>query len=506
MQAHLLRQSGWGVYRLPHAASPDEVTKLAIGADGQLWVGTRWGLYLFDSERWEPYLTSPNGRTYVYVTGLAVDNENRVWATSYSGLQVITDRQVQILDTYPLSSPAMATDERGQVWIGDSLNHGIAPVTTQGIGESLPGTNPNLNPERANTRVIAFGPDGRMWIGTAEGVSAYDGTQWRDYTPVPHMSVTDIAFDPQGRAWVAGCTYGLPYCFESGCLLASFDSPQWTRYPISDPGRNDEVITALAFDAQGRLWVKFDQINGLDFGLGMYDGEKWVFYETADVIDPLSGDTNSGSALVIEDRGRLWMGVGPTLVAFDIQSNLPVPDPVPDVVFERRKISHYVAWGSGALTAVFATIATWALVLRSRWGQAWTQRLQTRAAATTMYTKKSWRSWLMLVLCGLICGMSLISWTILCFLLWQGNASNLTEPSGKPDLQQMVMILGLAGPVFFAFGIGTGFLLYSGGLGIRRGHTPTQLALGILGILVSILLWLGAAYVIFIFIGLIATG
>lgn len=463
-RTHLLQQSGWSVYSLKDTNRlGGQVTGLAAGLDGRLWAGTMSGVYVFDGQTWKPYQVSEFSlfrpeSLESSVCSLAVDSENRVWFATLVGLRVITDGQIQAVDLP-----------------GDESEAGLDIVCDH----------------------IIFGPDDRMGIRTQRGISVYDGEQWQRYA-VSDFFVDATAFDPQGRVWVAGSIPNNPCC-----ALAAFDSPDWTQYQIPFPGPDNAEVSAFAFDAQGRLWVTFSRGHeDVNLGLGMRDGQNWVFYQTADAVDPLAGRDGSSSALVMDQTGRLWVGVGPVLVALDIQSDLPAADPVPDTTLNGRRFSHWLAWGSGVLAAIVSLIAGWATFLHSKWSQRWARRLQKRAIARlvdkkplsldTQDTTASQRpvprirSCLAPTLAGLAGGILSVAWIVLCYFFCLGSTSNFGD---QPDLKELGLLLAYFGWVGLILGAGVGLLLYYGIRGICRRRAPTQLVVGILGLLLGISMW-----------------
>ncbi len=56
-----------------------------------------------------------------------------------------------------------------------------------------------------NPRVhaIAEAKDGKIWVGTENGIAIYDGTNWTTMTAgLANLFITAIAFDSNGSAWV----------------------------------------------------------------------------------------------------------------------------------------------------------------------------------------------------------------------------------------------------------------------------------------------------------------
>ncbi len=93
-------------------------------------------------------------------------------------------------------------DSKAEIWMG-GIN-GVQFYT----GHDAKGNITSFISELSNIRVhaIAEAPDGKIWIGTENGIAKYDGltsTIINDSTmKLPNKFVTAIAFDKDGSAWV----------------------------------------------------------------------------------------------------------------------------------------------------------------------------------------------------------------------------------------------------------------------------------------------------------------
>lgn len=455
---------------------------MAIDPDGRLWVGTHSGVYAFDGQQWESYLASRSTRAS---RDLAADSTGSIWVASYDGLHVIENGQVQSVSTERFSSAVLVTDQDGQVWIRNSWHHGIAPVTERGPGESLPGAGAQSD-LAVRGSAITFDSSGRMWIGAFDSLSAYDGERWQKHVPMPDLSITAITFDLQGRVWVSGHQSSLTGPFP--CFLVTYDSEEWVSYPVplptieKGPPFTTVSIPALAFDTRGRLWATFDTSHPgdseLSSGLGMYNGDEWALYETADAISPLSSEDRSGCrALLIDESGLLWVGVGSNIVSYDLQTALPAPDPVPDILLDRHRALRQVTRGSSLLAIASCAVAAWATYLNGQEGRSWAQQL--RARADEMSETKRTSSGLPAILSALAGGVCFCAWLFL-----------LRPLAGPQEIEQVSRMLTCLWPIYVVFGAGDGLIFYLGVEGMHRRRTPNQLVLGTLGVLLSLLLWL----------------
>ena len=76
-------------------------------------------------------------------------------------------------------------------------------------------------------RAVFEDRDGHIWLGTAVGVSRYDGALWQHFTPadgLPHGSVWTLAQDRVGRVWMGSSQSG----------AASFDGTVWRAHGIDE--------------------------------------------------------------------------------------------------------------------------------------------------------------------------------------------------------------------------------------------------------------------------------
>jgi len=96
-------------------------------------------------------------------------------------------------------------DSKGKQWMGGT--NGVQFHT----GHDPKSNNTSFITELPNLYVhaIAEAPDGKIWIGTEQGLAKYDGTNWSIVsTGLPNLFITAIAFDKNGSAWV-GTKQGL---------------------------------------------------------------------------------------------------------------------------------------------------------------------------------------------------------------------------------------------------------------------------------------------------------
>lgn len=115
------------------------------------------------------------------------------WSSPYNGNSV-TDTMFVVF-----------VDSKGKIWMGGA--NGVQFHT----GHDSKSNTKSFRSELPNLYVhaIAEAPDGKIWVGTEQGLAIYDGVNWTAITNgLSNLFVTAIAFDKNGSAWV-GTKMGL---------------------------------------------------------------------------------------------------------------------------------------------------------------------------------------------------------------------------------------------------------------------------------------------------------
>jgi ligand-binding sensor domain-containing protein len=136
---------------------------------------------------------------------------------------------------------------------------------------------------------IAQTPDGRIWIGTEEGLARFDGLRFTPYgssnTPqIRNQHVLALLTDRAGALWVG--TYG-----------GGVQRYQDGAFTDVSAGLSNLVVGQLYQDRAGRIWACTDK------GLNVFENGRFHPYAAA---EPLASDL---VLRILEDRGGdLWVG------------------------------------------------------------------------------------------------------------------------------------------------------------------------------------------------------
>jgi ligand-binding sensor domain-containing protein len=192
-----------------------------IDAGANNWFGTELGITRNKDEKWQYekfkknltgdiakmtaeeypiYAIGSWDGDYYFATG-----GNKIWRATGWDASIDAFTGASMLD-YPYNGQAIADtmfvvfiDSKGQQWFG-----GVEGVQVH-IGHDTKIDNTSFYDELVNPRVhcVAEANDGKIWAGTENGISIYDGENWSASTAaLPNNFVTAIAFDKNNKAFI----------------------------------------------------------------------------------------------------------------------------------------------------------------------------------------------------------------------------------------------------------------------------------------------------------------
>ena len=283
-----------------------QVYALAQTPDGYLWIGTESSLLRFDGVRFTPiHPTDPSLPPINHVLSLIVDSTGALW------IKLQGSRLLRYADGRFTSISSPEQGELGLTAVGRSTSggvltagivHGVMDVTATGQ-KRVPLTTDSI------VLSIAQTPDSRIWLGTRESGLFWGQpapTQTADQTTsqpaipthriltgIPDAKINCIAPAPNGRIWIGT---------DNG--IALWDGAAATPITLP-PGFDHLQVLTLVEDHRGNLWA------GTARGLLRYNaaGVQWVPH-TSHATSP-AGD--AVTALLEDREGDLWVGDGQTL-------------------------------------------------------------------------------------------------------------------------------------------------------------------------------------------------
>ncbi len=238
---------------------------ISCAADGSLWVGHFKGVSRYANGSWTTYGSellatgdSANDLVYNVVPGA----DGRVWAVTSRSVAVFENDSWSVFQegqgfNESVFFNTLTVDSLNRPWAGTSS----AVYVYDGAWKKI--NRPGFNTPYA----MAVDATGKIWMGTLQGVSFFDGIAWTDLSrksgKLPADNIKDITADSLGRVWVA-TTYG----------LAVFDGKDWRTYRMdnSDLGDNEISFVVVVKDgpslpaptpkATGSLTGKLEDASG----------------------------------------------------------------------------------------------------------------------------------------------------------------------------------------------------------------------------------------------------
>ncbi|OGU65400.1 MAG: hypothetical protein A2440_13545 [Stygiobacter sp. RIFOXYC2_FULL_38_25] len=244
----------------------------------------------------------------------------------------------------------------------DSTNVTLAASTTTQVNIILEDTTKWVSYNPKNSQVqselvysITTDMNNRIWFGSLDGLSKFDGKRWTTYTKsnsaLRANVINTLLVDKQNRIWI-GTTRGI-YVIINGTLIdyslnlpdqtvvgitESIDGTIWTAIAggvcklsnskwellkISNSGLHDNFPTCIASDDNNRVWI-----GSRSFGIAILDGSKWSYIPTSSMNVK---DISPGVASIcFSKEGTIW-----------ISTNSPSGDVGKVYFFKNNSWSHY---------------------------------------------------------------------------------------------------------------------------------------------------------------------
>lgn len=282
--------------------------RFAVDSEGNIWIGKveydgyyhDFGVYKYDGSNILLFI-QPN---FIAVSNIVCDDENGIWLGNLSPRQGDTHST-----RYDRTTGEVTFDTSGS-WVGEVYVAGAIawikwnvdllaiPHSLWYSGFSFPfdlptysGTIPALLCIQGITAVAGTN-DGVTWFGNSTspgyGVVRFDGTNWTQYTTTNGLLsniVTSLAIDKQGSLWV-GHSNG----------LSRFDGTSWETFTTLNSGLVNNNIVGIGVDNDGVVWFGCPNgITSFQYDTGVEDNTPLVVFMT----NPYPNPFNSSTTIII---------------------------------------------------------------------------------------------------------------------------------------------------------------------------------------------------------------
>ncbi|MDD5037777.1 MAG: two-component regulator propeller domain-containing protein [Dehalococcoidales bacterium] len=259
----------WQNFTVSDGLISDDVITLEADSQGGVWVSAYWGVSYYDGTEWQAFTSLEPGSLVV-----GGKNPNNPEAT------LIEDVELSAADV-------IFIDSRGDVWFstrGRGVNH------FDGENWKLFSSEDGL--AEGGVTAITEDKDGNLWFGCMNSITCFDGSQIQIFTIKEHQSIIprphiqDIRQDKQGNIWVAA--------FGGG--VSRYDGTNWRVFTPAD-GLPSDNARLIYLDREGNPGVITDK------GVSRFRGTSWQTLTPEDGLP--DGEIR---AVVTDDDGNLWFG------------------------------------------------------------------------------------------------------------------------------------------------------------------------------------------------------
>ena len=244
--------SGAPIAMLTLANAPllsSDVRVIQPDGEGGLWLGAG-GASFYQDPNWANY-TAENGLAGVEIQAITIDQENRTWLGSKTGLSIWTGSNdffnLTTENGLPNDDIRALLSDGAVVWIG--TGDGLLRFQDNQL-QVYNTANINL-PSNAIT-ALALDTDGTLLIGTERGLSRFRDDRVNAIPDIPAVAIVDIAVAPRGAQ--AATAANTAWIATAEGELYHFDGASWMAVPNLAP-LPSPAITALLIDDAGDLWI-----------------------------------------------------------------------------------------------------------------------------------------------------------------------------------------------------------------------------------------------------------
>ena len=254
---------------------------LMVDNIGNLWIGTAGDGIAVVKENSFKSLTQKEGLPDNWVGGLLTSKDGHIWSTTTSGLIEFNDENITVHSPVNKNHVlyGLTQDKNDKLWMG--LN-GSGIQTFDGEKFEYYTESNGLVSNWVNFLYTDI--KGNVWIGTADGVSMYDGENFMNYgLETGLVDVRVITMDRDGNMWF-GTLFG----------AIKFDGESMFRYTEKE-GLSHNTVLSISTDSEGNIWM--GTINGLN----KFDGQKFTYFTKKEGLL-----NNAVRSLSFDQNNDLW--------------------------------------------------------------------------------------------------------------------------------------------------------------------------------------------------------
>lgn len=288
------------------------VTGIAEAGDSIIMVAAGGSLRFLDKSTWKWEIIAHSQCENFKATTLYKDN-GTIWIGSASEglfLYCTDSKDIKRISSFQSDKPIQSIlNHDGRIWVateGDGLHSIDLTDGSTTIYRHQPYDRNSLSSNLV--RALATDTSGRLWVGTFNGLSIFDGKNITNiksdpFTPgsLSQTSVRSISRDNQGGMWLGTWFGGINYWHPARKRFSHM------QRQYGGNSLNDNVVNCIKEDTDGSLWIGTN--SG---GVNHYDSskEKFSYYKLKPEINSENLESNDIKAIFIDEyTGDIYIGV-----------------------------------------------------------------------------------------------------------------------------------------------------------------------------------------------------
>jgi diguanylate cyclase (GGDEF)-like protein len=327
-----LGQGEWLSWKKEDGLVDNIIWAILVDRAGQVWVGTSSGLSILGPDgRVIRSSTSHNELAGDRVLAIVEGPGGDIFVGTHNSGIIRFSKGGILLRTYGAASGLMTThvaqiafDRQGRLWAvgAGGCFRSLAPLNATGKLKFEHMDIPSIS-ESTLFRDVLVDEGGVVWIATSAGLARFDGSRWRVFTKGDGLKSGTLNAIAQGKGAI-----WLSYRDALGITGLRLDGErvQTTHFTQRD-GLSSDLVYALAFDRDGRLWTSTDN------GVNVLAHDRLRQYGIEDGLIWNDGDDR---ALYVDRKDNVWVGTSRGLSRYTSPA-YPIPNSPPPAVLTSIK-------------------------------------------------------------------------------------------------------------------------------------------------------------------------
>ncbi len=286
----------WTAVQRSEGLPSDEVRRVAVAANGNVWAATAAGVAVIAGGRAEPAGESAGGSADEAVSALAADEQEAVWLGGEGVVRRFAGGEWSVFrgegdSPFPASAVVGLAPAAGGVWLATEAGEVCRLDARRGVCTELFAAEPGM--PAAPYGDLRMGPDGAVYVAGADGIGVYGGAEWR-------------RLEMAGQSLAGAAVLALAQDPATGLIWAATDRGVEQFSPVDEERtrRLDAGPDSLPLNDVHTLWPGF--VAGIwvgGDGAAYFEDGEWTGYAEGDGL--VAGAIRAGA---VDGLGRTWLG------------------------------------------------------------------------------------------------------------------------------------------------------------------------------------------------------